>query len=262
MSSDGGVPGGASLCCIPVSWPTGFGELARMLTLAGAARQRWPALRCHFVLNRNLPAAARELVPASFDITWLDTSPTNDDAGVAAALDRCRPDLVLFDNAGSGRQCRYAKRLGARTVFLSTRAQTLGRGFALSWLPWLDEHWRIEPRALAAPLTTARRLRAAVFGIRMRSLESLFVPSDAARGVRLRGALGCADRPYVCFVPGGGGGMVDGRPAASLFAAAAALVARQAEVPCVLLLGPLFSGTAPRSRVSPSATHRMRKRWI
>ena len=247
MSSDGGIPDGASLCCIPVSWPTGFGELARMLTLAAAARQRWPALRCHLVLNRHLPVAARELVPESFAVTWLDTSPTNDDAGVMAALERCRPDLVLFDNAGSGRQCRHAKRLGARTVFLSTRARTLARGFALSWLPWLDEHWRIEPRALADPLTAGQRLRAAVFGIRVRSLQSLFVPGDAERAARLRRELGCADRRYVCFVPGGGGGMVDGRPAASLFADAAALVARQADVACVLLLGPLFSGTAPAS---------------
>src|SRR5512147_1897448 len=118
MASRAGVPGGGSLCCIPVSWPSGFGELARMLTLAGAARQRWPALRCHFVLNRNLPAAARQLVHESYGVTWLETSPTEDDSGVAAALERCRPDLVLFDNAGNGQQCRHAKRLGARTVFL------------------------------------------------------------------------------------------------------------------------------------------------
>jgi len=30
MASENGLPGGPTLCCIPVSWPTGLGELARL----------------------------------------------------------------------------------------------------------------------------------------------------------------------------------------------------------------------------------------
>ena len=234
----------ARLCSIPVSWPTGLGEFARQVTLASAARRRWPDLRCHFVLNRHLPGAARALLPAWCDATWLETSATVDDRGVAVAIDRCRPDIVLFDNAGSGRQCRHAARLGARTVFLSTRGTTRARGFERDWLRWLDEHWLIEPRALAEPLALAHRLRAAACGIRLRRLQSLFAPGDAAHGAALRRALGCGDR-YVCVVPGGGGGSVDGRSAVSIFADAAARVARQARLPVVLLLGPLYAGGDP-----------------
>lgn len=245
MGGDAAVGEGPSLCCVPVSWPTGFGELARQLTLASAARQRWPNLRCHFILNRHLPAAVRGLLPPWSTVSWLDTSPTEDDGGVTAALDRCRPAVVLFDNAGSGRQCRHARRLGARTVFLSTRQRTLARGFGRDWLRWLDEHWIVGPRALADPLSASHRLRAALCGIRLRRPQALFAPCDAERAAGLRRALVVGDQPYVCFVPGGGGGLVDGRAAAAIFADAAAIVARRAAAPCLLLLGPLFTGADP-----------------
>jgi len=213
-----------------------------MLTIALSVRERWHSARFHFVVNRNLPAPALARIPEEFGVTLLDTSPTCDDAGVAAALDRCHPDLVLFDNAGSGRQCRNAKRFGARTVFLSTRQVTRARGFQPSWLPWLDEHWIMEPPDLGGDLTVWQRLAGAAARTRVRLLCSVFRPSVPERAERLRRRLRCAQRAYVCFVPGGGGGTVGGRPAVSVFADAAAIVARQTTVPCVLLEGPLHQG--------------------
>lgn len=214
----------------------------RRITSARRHAQRWPDARCHVVLNRNIPASARALLAPTFGVTWLDTSPTEDERGVASALDECQADLVFFDNSGTGRQCRHAKRLGARTVFLSTRDRTLARGFGLDWLPWLDEHWIVGPRALAAPLSPWRRVTAAMSGTAVRSLQSVFTTTDAPRAAQLRHALGCPDGRYVCVVPGGGGGLIDGTAAAVIFADAAARVARRAGVPCVLLLGPLYEG--------------------
>lgn len=237
-----------TLCCIPVSWPTGLGELARMATLATAARRHWPDLRCHFVLNRQLPEAIRALLPAGAGVTWLATSPTNDDAGVVAALATCRPAVTLFDNAGTGAQCRAAREHGGRTVFLSTRARALARGFAPEWLPWLDEHWRVGPGALTEPLAAAHRARAAAHGVRVRSLQALFAPPDPRRAAALRAALGLIENPYVVFLPGGGGGSVGGRSAVSTFAEAAARLAAQAGIACVLLVGPLFQGAVPERR--------------
>lgn len=232
------------LCSVPVSWPSGLGELARQVTILDAARRRWPDASGHLILNRHLPAAARALVPAWCEVSWLDTSPTHDDAGVVAALNRFQPDVVLFDNAGSGRQCRHARRLGARTVFLSTRAQTLARGFGAMWLPWLDEHWVVGPRALAEPLAVELRLVAAAYGIEVRTIQALYAADDAARAVEVRRQLGCAE-PYVCFLPGGGGGQVDSRAAVATFAAAAERVAHRAGARCVLLVGPLYAGDDP-----------------
>ena len=232
------------LCAVPVSWPSGLGELARQLTILDAARRRWPELSGHLVLNRHLPAAARALVPNWCEVSWLDTSPTHDDAGVMAALDRCEPDLVLFDNAGTGRQCRHARRLGARTVFLSTRPQTLARGFGASWLPWLEEHWVVGPRALAEPLPVEWRLVAAAYGIEVRTVQALYASDDAARAVAARDSVGCVD-PYVCFLPGGGGGQIADETAVATYAAAAERVARRTGVGCVLLVGPLHAGPAP-----------------
>lgn len=218
-----------------MSWPTGLGELARQLVVVAAARRRWPDLRCHFVLDRHLPAAARARVPAGAGVTWLETSPTNDDAGVCDALAACRPDGVLFDNAGTAAQCRAARAQGARTVFLSTRAHTLARGFAPDCLPWLDEHWRVEPRALAAPLADEQRRRAVAHGMRVRSLQALFAPADPLRAAALRRRLGLATAPYVVLLPGGGGGAVDGTAAVAIFAAAAARLVAHVRVACVLL---------------------------
>ena len=244
------------LCAVPVSWPSGLGELARQLTILEAARRRWPDLSGHLILNRHLPATARALVPAWCEVSWLDTSPTDDDAGVMAALDRCAPDLVLFDNAGTGRQCRHARRLGARTVFLSTRPRTLARGFGASWLPWLEEHWVVGPRALAEPLPVELRLLAAAFGIEVRSIQSLYAVDDSARAVAARAALGCAE-PYVCFLPGGGGGRIEDETAVATYAAAAERVARRTGVGCVLLVGPLHVGPTPQAPgvVVRRATH-------
>ena len=75
-----------------------------MLTIALSVRERWRATRFHFIVNRHLPAPALARIPEDFGVTLLDTSPTWDDAGVISALDRCRPNVVLFDNAGSARQ--------------------------------------------------------------------------------------------------------------------------------------------------------------
>ena len=246
------------ICCIPVSWPSGFGELARLLTLTHAACQRWPDLRVHVVVNRNLPAAALARIPAAFDLTLLDTSPTLDDRGVTAALDRCRPDVVLFDNAGTGRQCRHAKRLGAATVFLSTRPATRRRGLALDWIPWLDEHWLIAPAPLDDALTVWQRFKLTLAPRTVvRRLQSIYLPSVAARRSRLQRAIGCAKRPYVCFAPGGGGGRIAGATAVSVFAAAARAIAERTGIRCVLLQGPLYDGpsvSGPRLAVC-AATH-------
>ncbi len=233
------------ICCIPVSWPDGLGELARVSTLSTALAQRLPSARFEIVLNRHLPPAALAMVPQTFGVTLLDTSPTNDDLGVAGALDRCSPHLVLFDNAGTAWQCRHARELGARTVFLSTRERTLARGLDPDWLPWLDEHWIVGPRALARPLSRERRLQIARSGTCVRWMQALFTPSQGKRMTILRRGLGGGDARYLCFVPGGGGGTVDGVSAVTMFAQAAGLVARQARVPCVLLVGPLFQGELP-----------------
>jgi predicted glycosyltransferase len=218
-----------------------MGELARMLTLARAAVRQWPDVRVHLIVNRGLPPAARARIPAELDTTLLRTSPTLDDDGVCAALDRCRPALVLFDNAGTARQCRHAHRLGARTVFISTRARTRRRGTALDWLPWLDEHWVVGPARLER-LTGWQRLKTTTAGVVVRRLQSIFPTTAGERRGRVHGVTASAPRPSICFVPGGGGGRIDGAPAVTVFADAAAAVARRATIDCTLLQGPLYDG--------------------
>jgi len=234
---------GHRICCIPVSWPTGLGELMRLITLAQAANRCWPRAAFHFLVNRHVPEVARARIPAEFGTSLLDTSPTLDDDRVRRALTDFRPDLVLFDNAGSSRQYRSAKKLGARTVFLSTRTETRMRGFRLGALPWLDEHWIIEPNLLSTPLRRWERLKLAAAGRpTIRRLQSVFSPFGLEHLAPLTAELGVANHPYVCWVPGGGGGNIEGLSAPAIFADAAAIVARKTGAPCLLLQGPLYTG--------------------
>ena len=50
----------------------------------------------------------------------------------------------------------------------------------------------------------------------VRRLQSIYLPSVAARRTRLQRAISCAQRPYVCLVPGGGGGRIAGATAVSV----------------------------------------------
>lgn len=213
------------------------------MNLSGSVCRRRPGTRVHFVINRNVPIRVRQGIPDDFGVTLLSTSPTLDDDGVFAALERCDPDIVLFDNAGSGRQCRFARQLGARTVFLSSRRETMQRALGLDWLPWLDEHWFVGPRLSDTDLSPWERGRLnSAPATKNRCLDAVFLPFDHKRAALEWSSLGLDGKPYVCFLPGGGGGTIDGRSAVGIFADAAAIVTRKVGIRSLLLQGPLYQG--------------------
>jgi hypothetical protein len=242
------------LLFLPVSGPAGTGEYVRCLTIARAAAARWPELEVSFVLSREAPYLAS--VP--FPVHAIAGSPTRHTAAVVDVLELVRPHAVVFDNAGRAAQLAAARRLGARTVYISRRPGKRRKAFRPRWLRRLDQHWIAFPTFIDGPLGAWERLMLRLFpGVEVVFLGAVFTESEAGRRAALRARLGVAGRPYALFTGGGGGHHARAAGAPAVFAAAAAAVAREHDIAVVLVAGqnarpPAADGGAGELTVVPS----------
>jgi len=209
---------------LPVSGPHGMGEYARALQIAQSVAVRWPTAQIHFALSREAPY---ETDPA-FAYTMLPSSPTFHTPEVIALIERIRPDVVVFDNAGRTAQLRAAWRIGARVIYVSARARQRRKAFRLRWMSLIDEHWFAYPELLAGPLNAVETLKLRWMGRPLlRYLDVMLPPPDPQAAAAILQRLDLSTKPYVLVVPGGGTGHPGARDAVQVFAAAAqALAAR------------------------------------
>ena len=225
---------------VPVSGPSGMGEYARCLTLAGAVVARWPGAAIHFLLSAEAPYARSTPYP----FTLLPGSPTLHNADACAAIRAFAPNLTVFDNAGRKSQLATARARGGRTVFVSSRWRPRLKAFRLRWMRHLDEHWIPYPEYVGGSLTRLERLKQRLLGRpRVRYLDVLLPPPPAAAAAATLARAGVAAQGYVLVVPGGGSvhpGAV-GTPAA--FEAAAERIAAAGHV--VLVAGRERATTEP-----------------
>ena len=223
------------LLFLPVCGGEGTGEYARCLILAEGARRRWPAARIRIVATRG-PGAAPE---DGFERHWMEGSPTRNTPAVRALLEGDPPDVALFDNSGRTAQLRCARRLGVRSVFVTSRPTTRWRGFQLRRLRRLDQIWIVQPRSDLASLNPWERLKLRLLsGTEALFLDTIHPEPDPARLEALRRTLGLRDEPYLLFAPGGGGWQVGGRPVSEIFVEAARQAARESRMRAVVVLGP------------------------
>lgn len=200
----------------------GTGEYARSLAIARAAQRRWPEGAIHFALSRQAPYAAG----APFDKTMLDSSPTFHSTAVIDLLDRLRPDVVIFDNAGRTAQLRAARRLGARIVYISSRARQRRKAFRRSWMRLMDEHWIAYPEFVAGPLRLYEKLKLKMLGRPVvRYLDFVLSRADPGQAGAILSQTGCAAGSFVLVVPGGGTGHPGAGDASARFMAAARMLA-------------------------------------
>lgn len=205
----------------PVSSARGMGEYARCLSLARAVERRWPQLRSHFLLSREAPYASS----APFETHLLPASVTLCGAEVDQVIDRLRPSLVVFDNAGSSRHLRAAHRAGARVIYVSSRQRQRRRAFRWQWLPMLDEVWLAYPPDLFSRLSWLERAKLRIAGRTIvRALDTI-LPGDPTTDP----ASVATDAAPILFMPGGGSthGAPGNLPA--LFARLAERLARRGE---------------------------------
>ena len=169
-------------------------------------------------------------------------------------LERLKPDVVVFDNAGRTAQLRAARRLGARVIYISSRPRQRHRAFRLSWMRLIDEHWIAYPEFLAGRLRFLERaklkfLRRPV----VRYLDVIMSRPDPERRGAVLARAGCAAGSYVLVVPGGGTGHPGARDAVGAFLTAArGLAARR--VPTVYV-GPNVVAAAPAAGAAMSFWH-------
>ena len=217
---------------VPVSGPEGAGEYHRALALAEGAHKRWPDAPVQFVLHRDAPYAGR----CPFPCTLLDDSPTRDVRRVLNVIAEQRPDVVIFDSAGRVSQLRAAAKVGAVRVYVSSRPKTRWKGFKLSRLPVLDEHWLVSPEFLGQGLGRWERFKLWLYPrVRVRFLATFFDrPGPAVRAGLLQ-RLKLTDGNYVLCCPGGGGQFAGLKSGPVVYAAVAHAIAA-AGVP-VLLVG-------------------------
>jgi ADP-heptose:LPS heptosyltransferase len=236
---------------VPVSGKYGMGEYARCAAIALAVSRRWSGAAIHFVLSRQAPYAAA----APFASTLLESSPTFHSAAVIELLERLRPDVVIFDNAGRSAQLRAAQRLGARIVYISSRRRQRRKAFRLSWMRMLDEHWIAYPEFIAGKLRRYEKLK--LLCLRRPTLRYLDVilpqPTLEEREAILE-RLGYVAGSYVLVVPGGGTGHPRAADAVAHFLIAASDLAASG-VPTVFV-GPPGAEDAGAETLKDPCLHR------
>ena len=206
-----------------------MGEYARSMAIAHAASRRWQDAAIHFVLSREAPYAA----DAPFPATLLASSPTFHSKAVIELLEKWRPQVVVFDNAGRTAQLRAARRLGARVVYISARSRQRRKAFRWQWMQLIDEHWIAYPEFSAGSLRFFEKLKLKLVGRPVvRYLDVILPRADLGRRRAILSRAGCGAGTFLLVVPGGGTGHPGAHDAVNQFMAAARALAA-AGVPTV-----------------------------
>ena len=220
---------------IPVSGPTGAGEYYRCLALAEGLLRRQPGWAVHFCLNRN----ASVMQPTGMTFHLLPDSPTHDNAGVRRVMEELRPDAVVFDNTLRGSQLNKARQIRASVIYISSRPHKRRKGFALRKLPHVDRHWIVaQPTRHRLSLVETLALRIAG-GIGPEFFSLMLPDPEPQRRAAFLATHSFAAEGYTLFVSGGGGGSINGAPAASVFQQAARRYHDKTGRPTLLVAGPL-----------------------
>jgi hypothetical protein len=202
-----------------------MGEYARSLAIARAAGQRWQGSDIRFIVSRQAPYAASVPFPA----TLLPSSPTFHSTAVIEVIDRLRPDIVIFDNAGRTAQLLAASRSGARVVYISARPRQRRKAFRWRWMRLIDEHWIPYPEFIAGRLDIMERFKLNLLQRpTIRYLDVILSRAAETPRDSILASLGCAAGSYVLIVPGGGTGHPRARDASAVFLTAARALAEDA----------------------------------
>jgi ADP-heptose:LPS heptosyltransferase len=207
---------------VPVSGAFGMGEYARSLSIAQAAKQRWPAADIQFLLSRQAPYASR----APFPATLLDSSPTFHSAAVIRMIESFRPHVVIFDNAGRTAQLRAGRRSGAGVVYISARARQRRKAFRLRWMKLIDEHWIAYPQFIAGGLNVLERFKLKMLRRPVVRYLDVILARGAPGPESISSSALLTPESYVLVVPGGGTGHPGANDATQTFLAVANAIAQ------------------------------------
>ena len=219
---------------IPVSSPSGSGEYFRSLILADELCRLYPKSEVHFILNKNVTYKNN----CPFQVHLSEQSATKNTPKVKQVIQQVKPHLVIFDCSGRGSQFKFAKRMGAKVVFISQHIKKRAKGLKLNRLLHCDAHWVVQPDYAISPLSKIERLKLKLFN---KSAPLNVGPVLSNNREELNDSIlskyKLAREEYIIFSAGSGSHVKNGGLAADLFYSAALSVSKITKLKCVMVFG-------------------------
>ncbi len=229
---------------IPVSSPQGIGEYMRSLTLAQTLYQRDNSASIAFVLSE----AAPYVNDCPFPVYLCPSSATHHSALVKRHMDDFGPDIVIFDAAGRAAQLRYAKQLGAQTIFICQHKKKLAKALGLRRLRYTDALWWAQPQAMLHNLSFWIKCKLSILAKeKLTCIGPIFHSPNHSTVASTLIKYGLNETPFVFVNAGSGGHSVNGRNAADIFASVGQRIAEACNTRVVIIYGPNYQSANPQT---------------
>lgn len=220
---------------IPVSSTEGIGEYMRSLTIATQVQQQWPSAKIYFVLNK----AVAHIAACPFEVLTTEQSATKDSKRVDQIIEKIQPDFVLFDAAGRARNFKKAKLIGAKVGFISQHAKKRKRGLKLNRLPYIDQHWVVQPDFAMPRLSLLQKIKLTFIAAKTpKNVGVVFLPpaNRTDDNNKLLNKYHLPERFFI-FNAGSGGHKKQGKYCVETFYQAAKAFSQQTKMHSVVVLG-------------------------
>ena len=227
---------------IPVSSNKGIGEYMRSTILATAVQQAIPGADIHFILSTRVEYSNS----CQFTTHLSHHSATKDTPKVKQVIESIKPDLVIFDCSGRAKQFRFAKKHGAKVIFISQHQRKRSRGLSLRRILNTDIHWVVQPTYTVTPLSWIERLKLSVLDKPEPKNIGPILPyfsSEDVSNTLAKYNLKSAD--FFLFSSGSGGHQLDGKLAADVFYKAAKNFQLKAGIKAVVIFVSNYPKTIP-----------------
>lgn len=201
----------------------------------------------HFVLSEQAPY----INDCQFPVHLTPSSPTNCTNEVKKIIDGVEPDVVIFDASGRGKQMEYARKNGARVVFISQHPKKRKKGLSLSRLPFINQHWIAQPEFAMTPMSVWDKVKLKLYRKRRPIyLGCLYQQPSLVEEKHTLTSYGLIKNEYALFSAGSGGHTLEGKPASLIFSAIATKLSDESNLKSVVVLGSSFIGEVPENTAS------------
>ncbi|MDQ7048454.1 MAG: CDP-glycerol glycerophosphotransferase family protein [Enterobacterales bacterium] len=232
---------------VPVSSSQGVGEYTRSLILAQSIEQEIPQATIHFILNKHMSQGQS----CPFQVHTSNHSATKDTPKVKQVIDQIRPDLVIFDCAGRGRQFSYAKSRGAKVVFIVQHRKKRARGLKLHRLLNSDCQWVVQPHFAIPPLNIIERLKLKLFKQPApKNIGAILPKISPEEKQALLKKHELQGKDFFLFSAGSGAHEKQGLLIADIFYRAAKDFQQQTGIMAVMVFGPNYPNKLPQTGLS------------
>jgi len=227
---------------IPVSSTSGIGEYSRSLIIADELNRQFPEIQIHFLLNKH--AKCSQACP--FEVHLSEGSATKDTVKVKSVIDSVSPDLVLFDCAGRASHFKYAKKSGAKVIFISQHEKKRARGLGITRLLNSDRQWVAQSLASIKPLSWIQKFKLRLLNqSEPQVIGPIFkLPKTNEMNVLLQ-QYQLKKNKFLIFNAGSGGHLVAGELASDIFLKVAKEISSSVGIKCVIVFGTNYPKKLP-----------------